>query len=154
VDIHTKIYCVFKNVTTMSCCKFDSHESFLVIFGFQGAPDYGRPAYSRCRHYIFALWFLSSFYLFFRRLISAVADWVSAILPHMVWPYSANLGCRYKPCYKRLSGNTGRKKSPKIRHLGTIAQLRRATSSQLRHVSTIGKKLLNSNISPHVLTIR
>ena len=40
----------------------------------------------------------------------------------------------------------------KNRHLGTIGQLCRATSSQLRHVSTIGKNLLNSNISstcPH-----
>jgi len=26
------------------------------------------------------------FFLFLRRLISAVADWMSAILPHMVWP--------------------------------------------------------------------
>ena len=40
------------------------------------------------------------------------------------------------------------KKSPKFRHLGTIAQLCRAISSQRRQVSTIGKKLLNSNISP------
>ena len=40
----------------------------------------------------------------------------------------------------------------KNRHLGTIAQLCRAISSQLRHVSTIGKKLLNANTSstcPH-----
>ena len=30
----------------------------------------------------------SSFFLsFFPRLISAVGDWMSAILPHMVWPY-------------------------------------------------------------------
>jgi len=35
----------------------------------------------------------------------------------------------------------------KIRHLRTIAQLCRAISSQLRHISTIGKKLLSSNIS-------
>jgi len=43
-------------------------------------------------HYIFALWFLSFFLLsFFPRLISAVGDWMSAILPYMVWP-SANLG--------------------------------------------------------------
>ena len=34
-------------------------------------------------NYIF-LWFL--LLLFFLRLISAVADWMSAILPHMVWP--------------------------------------------------------------------
>ena len=39
---------------------------------------------SRCGHYIFALWFLLLF--FFPRLISAVADWMSTILPHMVWP--------------------------------------------------------------------
>jgi len=48
----------------------------------------------------------------------------------------------------RLAENTGRKRSPKNRHLGTIAQLCRAVSSQVRHVSTIGKNLLNSNISP------
>jgi len=28
---------------------------------------------------------VSSIFLFFPRLISAVADWMSAILPHMVW---------------------------------------------------------------------
>ena len=33
-------------------------------------------------------------------------------------------------------------KVSKNRHLGTIPQLRQATSSQLRHVSTIGKKLV------------
>jgi len=38
-------------------------------------------------HYIFIIWFLLllSIYLF-PRLISAVADWTSAILPHMAWP--------------------------------------------------------------------
>jgi len=35
----------------------------------------------------------------------------------------------------------------KNRHVGTIAQLCRATSSQLRHISTIGKNFLSSNIS-------
>jgi len=43
--------------------------------------------HSRCGHYIFALWFLLSIYVsFFPRLISAVADWMSTILAHMVWP--------------------------------------------------------------------
>jgi len=39
-------------------------------------------------HYIFALYGFFFFYLsfFFPRLISAVADWMSVILPHMVWP--------------------------------------------------------------------
>jgi len=36
----------------------------------------------------------------------------------------------------------------KNRHLRTIEQLCRAISSQLSHVSTIGKKLLSSNMSP------
>jgi len=37
---------------------------------------------------------------------------------------------------------------PKNRHLGTIEELCRAISSQLRHVWTIKKNLLNSNVSP------
>jgi len=42
--------------------------------------------WNRADHYILALWFLllSFFLLFF--LASAVADWMFAILPHMVWP--------------------------------------------------------------------
>jgi len=41
---------------------------------------------SRCGHYIFILWFLLSFFfLFYPRLISAVGDWMSTILAHMVW---------------------------------------------------------------------
>jgi len=38
--------------------------------------------WNRADRYIFALWLL----LFFPRLISAVADWMCAIRPHMVWP--------------------------------------------------------------------
>jgi len=51
-------------------------------------------------------------------------------------------------CCKWLAGNTGRKNDAKNRHQRTIAQLCRTISSQLRHVSTIGKTLLSSNISP------
>jgi len=42
---------------------------------------------NRAGHYIFALWFLLSsiFLSFFPRLISAVADWIYTILPHMVF---------------------------------------------------------------------
>jgi len=61
---------------------------------------------------------------------------------------SANLGCRSETFCTRLAENTGRKKSPKIHHLCTIAQICPAMSSQLRHVSTVEKNLLNSNISP------
>jgi len=42
-------------------------------------------------------------------------------------------------CCTGLAENTGRKKVDKNRHLGTIAQLCRAMSSQLRYVSTLGK---------------
>jgi len=48
-------------------------------------------------------------------------------------------------CCTRLAGNTGRKNAAKNRHLRIIAQLRRAVSSQLRHVATIGK---NVHMSP------
>ena len=47
----------------------------------------------------------------------------------------------------RLAENRGSKKVAENRHLGTIAQLCRVISSQLRHVSTIGKNLLSSNTS-------
>jgi len=40
----------------------------------------------RCGHYIFVP-FLCSTFFFFPRLISAVADWMSTILLHMVWPW-------------------------------------------------------------------
>ena len=46
-------------------------------------------------------------------------------------------------CCMRLVGNAGCKN----RRIGTIAQLCRAISSELRHVSTIGKNLLNSDTS-------
>jgi len=79
--------------------------------------------------------------IFFPHLISAVADWMSAILPHMVWLY-----CKFRMqvwnVLLQLAENTGLKKVAKNRHLGTIAQLCRAISSQLRYVSTIGKKTL------------
>jgi len=41
--------------------------------------------WNRADRYIFALWFHLLFSSF-PRLISAVADWMSVILPHMVWP--------------------------------------------------------------------
>jgi len=56
-------------------------------------------------------------------------------------------------CCKWLAENTGRKKSPKIRHLGTIAQLCWAVSLQTEaRIDNRNKNLLNSNTSstcPH-----
>jgi len=45
---------------------------------------------------------------------------------------------------------SGRKKVAKNRHLGTIAQLCRAISSQIRHVSTVGKKLVKERYLIHI----
>jgi len=51
-------------------------------------------------------------------------------------------------CCTWLAEKSGHKNYAETRHLRTIAQLCRAMSLQLRHVSTIGKKiLLISNIS-------
>jgi len=41
---------------------------------------------NRADHYIFALWFLSIFFLFFPRLISAAIGWMYTIHWHTVWP--------------------------------------------------------------------
>jgi len=70
---------------------------------------------------------------------------MSAILAHMVWPSCEFMmpvsnvlhTARWKYRTQKIA-----KKSPKNRHLCTIAQLCRAISSQLRHVSTIRKKLI------------
>ena len=61
---------------------------------------------------------------------------------------SVNLECRSEMWCTQLTGNAGRKISPKIRHVRIIAQLCWAQSSQRRHVLTIRKNLLNSNASP------
>jgi len=95
---------------------------------------------------------VSFFSSFFPRLISQRPQ--VGCLPYFdTWcGPSANLECRSEMCCWRLAANTGRKKVAKNRHLGTIAQHCRTISSQLRHVSTIGKILLSSNISstcPH-----
>ena len=58
--------------------------------------------WNREGHYIFILWFLLSLLFLFSRLISAVADRMSTIIPHVVWP-SANLGCRSEMCCTRLA---------------------------------------------------
>jgi len=50
----------------------------------------------------------------------------------------------------RLAKNTGRKNDAKNRHLDTIAQTCRAMSSQVRHISTIEKKLVKRQYLLHM----
>ena len=99
--------------------------------------------HSRCGHYIFALWFLSSSSSFFPRLILAIADWMSTILPHMVWPW-----CKFRMhVWIVLHAARWKCRTQKIAKNAASGhvQLCWTISSQLRHVSTIGKNLLNSN---------
>ena len=104
--------------------------------------------WNRADHYIFALWLLLSFFsspnLSRRRLD------IRHTSTHGVALVSANFRCRYETCCTRLAENTGRKKVAKSRHLGTIVQFCRAISSQLRHVSTIGKKLVKQQYVLHM----
>jgi len=73
--------------------------------------------HSRCGHYIFALWFLLSLFLFFPRLISAVAEWMSIILLAYTWcGLSANLESRSEMCCTQFAGNTGSKNDAKNRY--------------------------------------
>jgi len=51
-------------------------------------------------------------------------------------------------CCTRLAGNAEPNKSPKIPRLRSIAQLCRALSSQVRHVSTIGRKHVKQQCLP------
>ena len=53
-------------------------------------------------------------------------------------------------CGTRLAGNTGSKNDAKNHHLCTIAQICRAVSSQLRHVSTIRKKFVKQKYVLHM----
>jgi len=77
---------------------------------------------NRAGHYILPCGFFYLSMFFFPHLILAVADWMSTILLHMMWPYCEfRMQVRnvlYTPRWKCRT-----QKSPKIRHLGTIAQI-------------------------------
>jgi len=98
------------------------------------------------------MWFLSS--IFFLLLSCFFLAWSQrpqiGCLPYFgtCCGLSANLECMSEMCCTRLAGNTGRKNDAKNRHLRTMPQHCRAISSQLRHISTIGKSVLSINISP------
>jgi len=85
--------------------------------------------------------------LSFPRLISAVGDWMSTILPHMLG-LSANLECRSEMCSRWLAENTGCKKSLSGHRRTTLSGYIFATKALIDN----RKKMLSSNISsacPH-----
>ena len=84
--------------------------------------------------------FLISCFFFFFLSLSQQSEIGCLPYFHTWCGLSANLECRSEMCCTQLAENTGRKKVDKNRHLGTIAQLCWTIYSQLRHVSTIGKK--------------
>jgi len=99
---------------------------------------------SRCGHYIFALWFLLSFYLFFFPcLISAVQI---GCLPYFhTWcGLRANLRCRSETCCTRFAENTELKKLPSQHHRTNLLGYIFATKIR---VDNRKKNLLNSNTS-------
>jgi len=73
------------------------------------------PTYGQANIFCHCAFFFSSFFFLFPGIFSAVADWMSAILPHVMWP-CANLECRSEMCCTRLAENTGCKNHAKIRH--------------------------------------
>jgi len=93
--------------------------------------------------------YLLSFFLTYSQRSEIGCRSEIACLPYFhIWcGLSVNLQCIPETCCMWLAENAGRKKSPKNGHLCTIAQLCRAISSQLRHISTIRKNVLNSNVS-------
>ena len=106
---------------------------------------------SRCSHYIFVVYFLLlSFYLLFPspnligRRLDVYHTSTHGVALVQIQDAGPNVAAR----------SSLKIQDAKNRHLHTIEQLCQAISSQLRHLSTIGKKnKLNSNISPYVLTI-
>jgi len=106
-------------------------------------------------HYIFALWFLSFFLFFFLsfffsspnlsgRRLDAYHTSAPGVALVRIW--NAGLKCAARGSLQIQDA----KKSPKNRHLGAIPQLCWAISSQLKHVSTIGKKLVKQQYVLHM----
>ena len=108
--------------------------------------------WNRAGHYIFALWFLLSFFFFlsFPRRISAIADW---IIPYFhTWRgLSANLRCRSETCCTWVADNTGCKKiaknSPSGHHRTTLSGYICATKARIDNQK---KKLVKQQYLPNM----
>jgi len=83
--IDRQMECHFKGISEQSQTVLCGMKSLFVVCDVCDANLFMAILCSRCGHYIFVLWFLSSSF-FIPRLISAVADWMCTILLHMVWP--------------------------------------------------------------------
>jgi len=104
---------------------------------------------SNCRVIMAALWNRAGHYIFILFLSSSPSSFFSS--PNLSgWRLDVYQTSAHRVALARIY-NAGLKcaarcslhiQDAKNRHLGTIAQICRVISSQLRHVSTIGKKLV------------
>jgi len=104
---------------------------------------------NRAGHYIFALWFLSIFYLSIFLFLAQSQRSQIGCLPYFdTWcGHSANLECRSEVCCTRLAANAGPKKSPKSpsgHHPITLSGYVFATKACIDNRKNL---LLSSNIS-------
>jgi len=109
--------------------------------------SYGRPAWEMRTLYFLPCGFFLSFYAYnlsHRPQIGCLPYFDTWCAP------SANLECIGLKCAARGSLEMQDPKFAKSRHLGTIAQLCPAISSQRRHVSTIGKILVKRQYLLHM----
>jgi len=86
------------------------------------------------------------FFLFFPRLISAIADWMSTILLHIVWPFVRISDAGLKRAARgslKIQDAKRRQKSPSGHHRTNLSGYIFATKARIDN----RKKLLSSNIS-------
>jgi len=79
---------MLNSIQSVRCRNFLKHakyEKSSGVAGVQQTTVFMVALWNRADSYIFILSFVLLL-SFFPRLISAVTDWMSAILPHMVWP--------------------------------------------------------------------
>ena len=99
---------------------------------------------SRCGRCIFVLFLL--LLSFFRRLISAVADWVSIPYFYTWCCPSANLECRSEMCCMRLARNARSKNSPSGHHRTTLSGYILTSKAYIDN----RKKLVKQQYLPHM----
>ena len=141
VRVYTSAF-QFKLFFTVSGSDTHTEDAILRFILFVTSNFYGRPM-QQGRPLYFCPVVSSSFFFFFfffPRLISAVAEWMSTILLHMVWPY-----CEFRmqvwnvlhAARWKYRTQIDAKKSPSGHHRTTLSGWIFA-----RHVSTIGKELV------------
>ena len=113
--------------------------------------------WNRAGYYIYALWFLLLSIFFFSCLFSAVADWMSTILLHIVSPQ-----CEFRMQIADLKRaargwlkiqNAKMTKTPSWHHRTSLS-LSGYIFATKACIDNRKKNSLNSSVSPHVLTIQ